>query len=202
MSTSIGLLTDAVRAEALRRALAMNFLQRYFEFLQNHWDNINYKWHLWVINNGPLQFLQHRWRKLNSRCRRVMIRYNHIQQRRFLKKMGFGWPHFSELLLGAAVLVVVPLFLCLLTVFLKRQAVPADPMLRLYRFFCLKLEKAGLQRLQWEGPMQFSRKAIVQFPHKAEEIQNFTDLFVQLRYGRLPVSRARLKELKHHLREL
>jgi hypothetical protein len=169
-------LTGADRDEAIQQALRGNIFERGWKFLKNHWENIKYKWDAWIIT------------------------YDIFQQRNFLSSLGLGRVDRLSLLL--AILILIPILLFIISVVLKRKALSSNPLVRLYLRFCSKLERLGLQRLRWEGPVHFEHRALEKFPKKTEVIQQVTDLFVHLRYGTLAVTKERLKHLKRHIRKL
>jgi len=169
-------LTGADREEAIQQALRGNFFKRTWNFLKNHWENIKYKWDTWIIT------------------------YDIFQQRNFLSSLGLG--RMDRLSLLLAILILIPVLLFIISFVLKRKALSSNPLVRLYLRFCSKLERLGLQRLRWEGPVHFELRALEKFPKKAEVIQQVTNLFIHLRYGRLEVTKERLKQLKRHIRKL
>lgn len=169
-------LTDADREEAIQKALRENIFKKAWKFLKNHWENIKYKWDAWIIT------------------------YDIFQQRNILRSLGLGRVDRLSLLL--VIIILIPILLFVISFVLKRKALSSDPLVRLYLRFCSKLERLGLQRLRWEGPVHFQHRAVEKFPKKAEVIQQVTDLFVHLRYGRLAVTKERLKQLKRHIRRL
>jgi transglutaminase-like putative cysteine protease len=169
-------LTGSDRDEAIQQALRGNIFKRAWKFLKNHWENIKYKWDAWIIT------------------------YDIFQQRNFLSSLGLGRVDRLSLLL--AILILIPILLFIISFVLKRKALSSDPLVRLYLRFCSKLERLGVQRLRWEGPVHFEHRAVEKFPEKAEVIQQVTDLFVHLRYGRLEVTKERLKQLKRHIGKL
>jgi hypothetical protein len=169
-------LTGADRDQAIQEALKGNIFKRAWKFLKNHWENIKYKWDVWIIT------------------------YDIFQQRNFLSSLGLGRVNRLSLLL--AIFILIPVLLFIISFILKRKSLSSDPLVRLYLRFCSKLERLGLQRLRWEGPVHFELRAVEKFPKKAAVIQQVTDLFVHLRYGRLAVTKERLKQLKRHIRQL
>ena len=169
-------LNSADRDQAIQDALKGNFLKRAWTFIKNNWENIKYKWDSWIIT------------------------YDIWRQRDFLSNLGLGGISRWTLLLIVISLALV--LLVIFSLFLRRKISGKDPLLILYRRFCMKLEQAGLQRLRWEGPVHFEQRAIKKFPQKAEVIRQITDLFVHLRYGRLDVTKDRLNQLKSHIRNM
>jgi hypothetical protein len=169
-------LTGEDREDAIQKALRGNIFKRAWKFLKNHWENIKYKWDTWIIT------------------------YDIFQQRNFLSSLGLGRVDRLSLLL--AIIILIPILLFIISFVLKRKALSSDPLVRLYLRFCSKLERLGIQRLRWEGPVHFQHRAVEKFPKKAEVIEQVTALFVLLRYGRLAVTKERLKQLKRHIRRL
>ena len=169
-------LGDGDRDQAIQRALRGNLLERVWKFFKNHWENIKYKWDTWIIT------------------------YDIFQQRNFLSSLGLGRVDRMSLLL--IILILVPTLLFILSVVLKRRAISSDPLVKLYFRFCLKLQRAGLRRFRWEGPVHFQQRAMEKFPQKGRTIKQVTTLFVRLRYGRLTVTKEQLKQLKHYIRQV
>jgi protein-glutamine gamma-glutamyltransferase len=169
-----GYLNDKNRLEAIENALKPNLFKRILTFFKQHWDNINYKWDVWIIS------------------------YDNSRQHDFFKSLGFE--DIDRFGLFALMVIVVPLFFFIVSVILKRQTLSTDPLLRIYQRFCHKMAKAGLQRLRWEGPLHFQVRAIKRFPDKSQQIKQITDLFIQLHYGPGTVTKGQLKELKRQVR--
>lgn len=169
-------LAGADRDEAIQRELRGNFLKRSWKFLKNHWENIKYQWDTWIIT------------------------YDIFRQRNLLDSLGFG--RMDRLSLLLIIIILIPILLFIVSVFLKRRTFRHDPLVKLYLRFCSKLERWGLQRLRWEGPVHFEHRAVKKFPGKAAVIHQVTDLFVHLRYGTLKVTKERLNQLKRHIRQL
>ncbi len=169
-------LEGADRDEALQDALRGNFLTRAWKFVKNHWENIKYQWDAWIIT------------------------YDRFRQRNFFSSLGFG--RVDRMTLFIVVLILVPIFLYIISLFMRRKSFRADPLVKLYLRFCVKLEKAGLPRYRWEGPVHYGQRAVKKFPGKAGIIHQVTDLFVHLRYGRLEVTKERLKLLKQQIRAI
>ncbi len=174
--SAMGNINDKNRTDAIQNALKPNFFSRILKFFKQHWDNINYKWDVWIIS------------------------YDNSRQHDFFRRLGFK--DIDRLGLFAALVVVVPLFFFIISFLLKRQTLSTDPLLRLYLRFCQKMAKAGLQRLRWEGPLHFQERAITKFPNKRERIEQITALFIELRYGRTLITKPRLKELKKQVSRL
>jgi len=57
-----------------------------------------------------------------------------------------------------------------------------DPALRLYRQFCAKLGKAGIEVDVGDGPKTLAERAVNRRPDLAESIERITEVFIRLRY--------------------
>jgi transglutaminase-like putative cysteine protease len=174
--SSLGNLSDEDRIAAIQRAQNPGIFEKIYKFFKHHWDNINYKWDVWIIS------------------------YDRDKQRDFFRDLGFE--NIGRFGLLIAALFVVAVFFFSISFLLRRQILSTDPLVRLYQKFCLKLGKSGLQRMRWEGPIHYRDRAIDKFPDKADLILAITDLFIHLRYGRLDVTKARLNQLKRQIRLL
>jgi len=169
-------LSDADRSNALQKALERSVLSQVWKFIKNHWDNIRYKWDTWIIS------------------------YDIFSQRNLFESLGFGRIRRNDLLIISIIVTIILTWI--LAKILKRQAPPADPLTKLYHQFANKLKRSGLRRYKWEGPLDFEKRAGQKWPQKTDTLRQFTNLFVNLRYGRLTLKKNHLKQLKQYIRKL
>jgi protein-glutamine gamma-glutamyltransferase len=122
-------------------------------------DSVTYTWNQWVLGYTP------------------------DRQRRFLSYIGFSeatWQTLAFVLMfcaGIAILIGAAFALRDL------RGVREDAVKKIYRQFCRKLERRGLQRDAAEGPRVFAQRAALQFPESAGAVNEITALYVALRYG-------------------
>ncbi|MCK4762494.1 MAG: DUF3488 domain-containing transglutaminase family protein [Candidatus Aminicenantes bacterium] len=164
------------RQDAIDNALRRGFFKNLFQTLEDYWDTINNKWNLWIMS------------------------YDLYRQRSFLESLGIE--HLGRWTLVVFIILIVAGLLILFSFLLRRKSALSEPLLELYRRFCNKLGRAGLRRLAWEGPLDFARRAAAKFPRSAGDIEQVTNLFIELRYGRQAVDDLHLKELKKHIARL
>jgi transglutaminase-like putative cysteine protease len=123
-----------------------------------------------------------------------VLGYTPDRQSKFLNRVGMATPNWQNLaaVLTAATGVVV-LFL---TAFILRRlwASPADPIVRAYRTFCRKLERAGLAREAAEGPSDFAQRVTRARPALAARVGAITQLYIELRYAGAGPERTRALE--------
>ncbi|MFZ2725225.1 MAG: DUF3488 and transglutaminase-like domain-containing protein [Methylococcaceae bacterium] len=123
------------------------------------WRNIDYQWQHWVIN------------------------YNTINQLKLLSNWGID--NIRDML--RSLLIIGGIIAGLLTTLLLYQKQKKlDPVLARYQIFIKKLQKINLIKADTEGAKDFANRAIIVLPEKAQAIEQITQLFIQLRYGRQP----------------
>ncbi len=138
-------------------------------------DSVTYTWNQWVLGYTP------------------------DRQRRLLSYVGFSeatWQTLAFLLMfcaGVAVLIGA--------VFALRdlRGVREDPVKKIYRQFCRKLERQGLSRDPAEGPGAFAQRTAQQRPELAAAVDAITALYVALRYGRKSGA-LQVQDLKNRVR--
>ncbi len=167
---------DGSRSDAVRRALSKNFFKRLIQTLEQYWDTIDTKWNLWIMS------------------------YDFYQQRSFLRNLGID--EHDGLAVFAVIVILVSFLLFLISYLVRRKSAISEPLLEIYRQFCNKLARAGLQRFSWEGPLDFEQRAVQEFPGSFREIRQATQLFIELRYGRKRVDERQLKLLKKYISKI
>ena len=179
MSRSLESLGDGSgesRSDAINRALRRGFFKRLFQTLEYYWDTVNNKWNLWIMS------------------------YDLYRQRDFMDVLGihdFSWLTLITIIVGVGFAVYL-----LIAFFTRRKKALDEPLLEIYRQFCLRMTRHGLERNPWEGPLDFEARMVKSFPQSVGPIRRITDLFVALRYGHLTVTTERLKALKRMMRKL
>ncbi|MGO4156480.1 transglutaminase TgpA family protein [Cupriavidus sp. YAF13] len=129
---------------------------------------------------------------------RWVLQYDRGQQARLMRQLGIGDSVPQVLLGGLAALSL----LALLPLVLKRRRI--DPVQAAYARFCRQLAHRGCVRAPSEGPQDFAARAARALPAAALAVQDFSDRYTRLRYGRLaPAQRsAELAGLRQALRRL
>jgi transglutaminase-like putative cysteine protease len=121
------------------------------------WRNVDYQWQRWVIN------------------------YNSANQLKLLSSWGIAdikqMLHWL-LFIGGAIAALLTAAL------LYQQHKTIDPILACYNRFTAKLAKVGLIKASHEGAKDFAARAVLVLPEKSASIEQITQLFIELRYGR------------------
>ncbi|HLP60366.1 MAG TPA: DUF3488 and transglutaminase-like domain-containing protein [Candidatus Deferrimicrobium sp.] len=168
---AMGSLGDGDRSEAIQRAMRRGFFYRMSRFFKDHWDNINIKWEVWIMS------------------------YDRFRQRDFLR--GIGLENVGRWSLYVVLIIIIPALVFLISLLLKRQTTATDPLIKWYRRFYGKTARKGIRPAPWEGPLDFQLRAVDAFPRKAKKIREITDLYINLRYGRLPLTKESLQQFKY-----
>ncbi|HEY5700524.1 MAG TPA: DUF3488 and transglutaminase-like domain-containing protein, partial [Gammaproteobacteria bacterium] len=132
-------------------------VRRAFRNLRQSWDAMNSAWNEWVLGYGP------------------------DRQRRFLDRFGLDSRDLARVAL--ALLTLVGLLLAAVAIWLARRPGSRDPVVRAWRRYQRKLERAGLQRTPGEGPLDYARRVVSARPDLAGPVNRITGLYVDLRYA-------------------
>lgn len=121
------------------------------------------------------------WDALNNGWNQYVLGYNQERQMNLLSRLVGSQVSWQDLAIAmiacaGAVALAVSYFL------LRSKRLKIDPLQRLYAEFLRKLESAGLKRYGHEGPLDFSKRAVKRLPTRADEIEEITDLYADLRY--------------------
>jgi transglutaminase-like putative cysteine protease len=122
------------------------------------WSNVDYQWQRWVIN------------------------YDNKNQSRFLSSLGIA---DIKAMIYWMVGIVCLITAVLSWILLHQKQKTTDKVLRIYNRFCKKLAKRGLSRGAGEGAKDFAERVKRKLPEQTTDIDQITDLFVKLRYGRV-----------------
>lgn len=139
------------------------------------WDAVNMTWTHWVIDYTP------------------------ERQRDFLENLGFDTPDWLNLVLILAGAICLCFFVIAVIMLYPKNKL--DPIVKTYQLFCKKLERRGVMRFDYEGPVDFAQRAAKTIPDSAEDIWSISDLYIQLRYGE-QVSDGYGRELRKRVRGL
>ncbi|MBI2318764.1 MAG: DUF3488 domain-containing transglutaminase family protein [Betaproteobacteria bacterium] len=142
---------------------------------------------------GWLLSLRNNWDALTNRWNQWVLGYNPDRQRDMLAFFGVRQPSWQTLAL--LLFWGVASVLGLIALWLLSRIQRTDPVQGAWLAFCGKLGRAGLPRAGFEGPLDFTARALARFPACAEDLRNISGLYVELRYGdrgdRQSVSRLR-----------
>ena len=132
---------------------------RLWQKMRNTVDMINYQWAQWVLGYSP------------------------ERQKHFLQKLGFNAIDWKDLTLSLFVFLGIIVAAIAGYVF-KNTPKTNEPARRYYDIFCKKMAKAGLQKISYEGPVDFAQRTSTTRQDLKVEIQNITNLYVLIRYGK------------------
>ncbi len=134
---------------------------------------------------------------LNNRWNQWILAYDRQRQLKLLQNMGMQRLDISGLLLAALKWFAL-LLLLFIPWMLRRSPGRAEPVVELYRQFCLKLARAGLPRRPVQGPLDFADSIAGRLTRSCrQEVERITELYVRYRYGSAPDG---LQELKSRIR--
>jgi hypothetical protein len=143
----------AVQFRGLGGAFTISLTER----LQLAIDTVYAKWDLWILGYGAERQLE------------------------VLSQLGLGIESWRDVTVALALAVGVLLPLIGWSIMRGRAAVH-DPAARLYRRFCARLARRGLDRAGHEAPRDYAARVSAQRPDLAAAVARITDLYVGLRY--------------------
>jgi len=121
-----------------------------------------------------------------------VIGYNPERQREFLDRLGMRAPDWRQM--TATLTVLAGLVLLGFTAWALRQRRRTDAVQRTWLKLGRKLQRRGLPRQPWEGPLAYAERIAARFPESATEIGAISAIYGRLRYGKLdPVLFSELK---------
>jgi len=137
--------------------------------LHNTWDAVNNQWNQWVISYGP--------------------------DRQALLLNKFGMKIINLQLLAVILAIITAIMFAVISVWLLRHRPHArDPARQLYDRYCHKLARIGLQRMPYEGPLDFAARVARQQKLLADFVNEITSLYISVRYGSQVAKLALLKK--------
>ena len=135
----------------------------------------------WAIVNR----LRLAWEALNYEWDTRILGFDADVQEALLRDLGIANRGTFSLVGQTAILVVAILIIYTASMQLRNRP-RVDKAKALYERFCQKLASAGVRRSQWEGPLDFARRAAEQLPHESERIRAVSHAYIALRYAREP----------------
>ncbi len=153
-----------------------------------------------ILSNHSLNWLKHAhqlWNSLDYNWQHWVINYNNNNQSKLFETLGI---QDIKTLIYWLLISIGGLSAILSLYVLKRHQTKTDPAVLLYQHFCKKLAKRNnLQIKTGEGPRSFAARMKATYPHRSQEINVLTDLFIKIRYQ--PDSdRNDLKQLQKRLK--
>jgi len=174
-ATAVPIRVDAGIAAAVPRSSALPLLLRadaeWLRALRNNWSALANQWNQWVLG------------------------YNFDRQREMLS--FFGMRSVDWRTLAALLLWTIGGVIGLTALWLFGRIQRSDPVQRAWLAFCAKLARAGVAKRPAEGPLDYGTRASGQLPARAETISAITQLYLELRYGKVaqPAGVARLRNM-------
>ncbi len=144
--------------------------ERAIRRLRDSWDNMGYQWNKWVIN------------------------YDFNAQKTLLTNLGFEHRNSVYTLLGLLIASVMAMMLFYFWQLIPK-AVKLGEAQQTYLRFVGRLNKFELLKEAAETPLEFAERATVKLPLYENQINEITENYIQLRYGKDPGSLEKFQAL-------
>lgn len=142
--------------------------------MRYHWEAANNRWNLWVLG------------------------YNPQRQRELLNH--FGWADADWRALSGVLALLCGLSLAIVVLLTRPVGRRPDPVQRAWQRYCAALQRHGVWRADWEGPLAFAERVAGERPALAVLTREAAAYYATLRYGRPTGDELRL--LQHCRRRL
>lgn len=130
----------------------------------------------WVVS------LRFRWEAVNNAWNQWVLGYNADQQSSLLKALGIPDADWRQLI--SVLVVCVTLWIGVLALRSLPRRTRPDPLRRCWQRFCAALAARNIHYQPWEAPADFARRAALALPPLAGEIEQISEEYAMLRYGR------------------
>ncbi len=135
-----------------------SILGKWFKHAGLMWDSVDYSWQRWIIN------------------------YTSENQQSLLNILDIQ--HFKKL--AYVLLGIFSIFTSILIfIMFYKKNISDDLVLSMYHQFCSKIATKGVIIATGEGAKDFAHRCNEKFPHLANQIDAITNLYLQIRYGKL-----------------
>jgi transglutaminase-like putative cysteine protease len=150
------------------------------------------------FGRDKLTSLRYRWEAVNNAWDQWIVGYDAERQREALSSLGMADPDWRSM----ASIMALACGLVLLSLagwaFARRVKSPAET--RAWHRFCARLERFGIRRAPWEGPLDLAARVARESPEIAPLTRRAAAHFAELRYG--AGRREHLRALRACAREL
>lgn len=132
--------------------------------------------------------------------RRWFVDFDQARQRQLMDALGLDGA--SRLIPVIAILASLSMLVATACVLFRIDRDRPDPVQRIYRSYCRKLERLGISRRDWEGPVDYCWRASGRLPDCTDALFAITRLYTDLRYGPNPRSQRirRFRRAVHALK--
>ncbi|MFN6961326.1 MAG: DUF3488 and DUF4129 domain-containing transglutaminase family protein [Rhodocyclaceae bacterium] len=131
-----------------------------------------------------LRALRYRWWAINDAWNQWVLGFDPQRQRELLMRLGMASPDWRAMAAWLAASMALALLGLAAAMFWRRPH--PDPAERQWRRFTRRLEKRGLPRRAWEGPLDYAQRVAKELPAAADDIRAIAALYAGLRYGNAP----------------
>lgn len=134
---------------------------------------------------APVNEVRLAWEALNYQWDTRVMGFDADVQDVLLTSLGLT--NNRPLPLLTQVLIVIAAVLIIYAGWMQLRTRPrTDRIQELYKRFCQKLARIGLQRDPWEGPSDFATRAAESLPNESERVRQITKTYIALRYAPEP----------------
>jgi transglutaminase-like putative cysteine protease len=125
--------------------------------------------------------LRYRWEAINDAWDQWIIGYTADRQREFLERLGMKDVDWRQMVSIMVLSCAIALFLVACRALVRRVKPAVE--VRDWQGFCARLERFGIRRDPWEGPLDLAARVERESPGLAPLVRRAAGHFAELRYG-------------------
>ena len=153
------------------------------------------------LDSAWLRGMRNRWEASNNAWNQWIIAYNPQRQRELLSRMGLKNPDWQSM--TAMLSALSGIALLLVTIWALYQRRTDDPAQRAWQRYCARLQRRGIGRAPWEGPLEFASRVVRERPDLGALTTEAARCYADLRYGKSAQGRSpQLRQLQKCSRRL
>jgi transglutaminase-like putative cysteine protease len=134
------------------------------------------------LSSGPLKNLMFYWDAIDNGWKQWVIGYDAKLQHKFLSSIFNKKMNLTDIVLVLVIILFFTTLIISLYIFKSTAKKINDPVQKIYNKFCLKLAHNNLPRHIYEGPIDFSSRAIERFSQQKNTIELITKIYIKLRF--------------------
>lgn len=154
------------------------------------------------LANSPLKKLINYWDAIDNGWNQWVIGYDAKSQYKLLSSIFNKKVNFYDIVKILIVSLLAMTLIISIYIFKSTSRTIIDPVEKIYQDFCKKLSRKGLKRNIYEGPADFTSRAMEAFPDQKDKISLITRIYISLRYKSMQSDRylTRMKKMVKSLK--
>ncbi|MCW9056442.1 MAG: transglutaminaseTgpA domain-containing protein [Gammaproteobacteria bacterium] len=153
------------------------------------------------LNSGFLKQIGFYWDAIDNSWKQWIIAYDSTKQHRLLSYFTNKKINYYDIIIALFISLSVVAFITSLFIMKPLRFSKEDNAQKLYIKFCKKMARRGLIKKTYEGPVDFSQRAVEKYPEDKSTIDFFIRLYINTRY-RSRQNKEQINKMKKLIKNL